>query len=61
MLQGPYVVGQDDERQYDVAPDGNRFLMLEEAAASDARAGSVRLLAALGWDRELRRLLADPD
>ena len=61
LLPGPYVVGQGDERQYDVSHDGRRFLMLKEAAASDARAGSVRLLAALGWDRELRRLLADPD
>jgi serine/threonine-protein kinase len=53
VLAGPYVQGGTDERQYDVSPDGSRFLMLEEATSADDGGGDVRLRVVLDWREEL--------
>ena len=56
VLEGPYVQGGTDERQYDVSPDGRRFLMLEEATSADDNSGDVRLRVVLDWREELLRM-----
>lgn len=40
-----------ERRNYDIAPDGQRFLMIKEAAASDA--ATVQLVVVLNWHQEL--------
>ncbi len=56
LVEGRYT-GGNDERRYDVAPDG-RFLMLTfaEQAAGDETAGR-RFVAVVNWPEELKRLV----
>jgi hypothetical protein len=56
LVEGRYT-GGNDERRYDVAPDG-RFLMLTfaELAAGDETAGR-RFVAVVNWPEELKRLV----
>jgi len=42
-----------ERRNYDIAPDGQRFLMIKEAAASDA-ATTEQLVVVLNWFHELK-------
>ena len=58
ILAGPYYAGAMDERQYDVSPDGRRFLVLETATAAGGGSRPARLLAVLAWGEELRLLAA---
>ena len=55
-LHAVTVQGATDERQYDVSPDGSRFLMLEEATSADDSDGDVRLRVVLDWREELLRM-----
>jgi hypothetical protein len=56
VLEGPFVQGATDERQYDVSPDGSRFLMLEEATSADDSGRDVRSRVVLDWKEELLRV-----
>jgi serine/threonine-protein kinase len=55
LLDGRYVVaaGGNAGRDYDVAPDGQRFLMLKE----DATAAQPQLVVVQHFDEELKRLV----
>ena len=45
-------------RTYDLAPDGQRFLMVKEAAAGDDAEGPVaQIILVENWFEELRRLV----
>jgi hypothetical protein len=54
LFEGPYV--QTFGHAFDVAPDGQRFLMLK---ASDPRSSSADLTVVEGWMTEVARRLAD--
>jgi serine/threonine-protein kinase len=42
-------------RDYDVSPDGRRFLMIKEGAAADRIATSAGMVAVLNWFEELKQ------
>ena len=46
-------------RNYDIAPDGQRFLMLKEAAATDA-ATAQQFVVVLNWFQELKERVLIP-
>ena len=58
---------RDGSRRYEVAPDGKRFLMLEQGGGDDAstpsRANALRVRAGLTreWIEDLRPLVRKPD
>ena len=51
LFEGPYVLSAVDERNYDVTPDGQRFLMVRAAEQSESTA---RLNVVLNWHEELK-------
>ena len=51
LFEGPYVLSAADERNYDVTPDGQRFLMVRAAEQSESTA---RLNVVLNWHEELK-------
>ena len=51
--QNPFVT-LDEQPNYDVVPEGDRFLMV-----ADRSAGEIELI--LNWDRELERLVPTND
>ena len=42
-------------RQYDVSPDGQRFLMLKDTPASDQNATPASMVVVLNWLEELKQ------
>jgi Tol biopolymer transport system component len=54
LWDGPYEHGSPGGHNYDVTPDGSRFLMIR-AADADA---SGRVLVTLNWFEELKRLVS---
>jgi hypothetical protein len=56
LLRGRYVTGSGTLlRNYDVSPDGQRFLMIN-APGTDADAAPPALIVVQHWDEELKRL-----
>ena len=54
VFEEPYVVGFGG-RAYDIAPDGQRFLMLKEGAPGDSQATPPnRFIVVQNWFEELR-------
>ena len=43
-------------RTYDIAPDGQRFLMIKEGGDSDQTAAPPQLIVVQNWLEELKRL-----
>ena len=57
LFDGPYIA-QNFLRTYDVAPDGQRFVMIKNAApASGEEAPRPRVLVVENWFEELKRLV----
>ena len=54
LFEGDYVTARG--RGYDVAPDGQRFLMIKQGGSDDASAPQ-NLILVLNWFEELRRLV----
>src|SRR5262245_33075897 len=44
-------------RTYDVSPDGRRFLMIKNSAASDPSAPPDSMVVVINWTEELKRLV----
>jgi Tol biopolymer transport system component len=44
-------------RTYDIAPDGQRFLMIKDGSGADAAAAPRTLVLVLNWVEELKRLV----
>jgi len=44
-------------RTYDIAPDGQRFLMIKEGSSADQAAAPRSLIVVLNWVEELKRLV----
>ena len=54
LFEGHYEAGNFFERDYDVSPDGQRFLMIK---ASEQEQAATQLNLVLNWSDELRRLV----
>ena len=55
VLEAPYY-SQGAGRNYDVSPDGERFLMIREGTATEAFEAS-QIIVVQNWFEELRRLV----
>ena len=55
LFEGTYFAGIG--RSYDVAPDGQRFLMIKEGAGTDDTSAPPSLVLVQNWFEELRRLV----
>ena len=59
LFEGDYVliVGENTVRSYDVARDGQRFLMVKEGGGSEDASAAARIILVQNWFEELRRLV----
>lgn len=59
LFEAPYYISPtgSPRPQYDVTPDGQRFLMIATARGADAFAARPRIVVVQNWYEELRRLL----
>ena len=57
LFAGRYFTGADSSRQYDVSPDGQRFLMIKEAGATNQTATPPQVIVVQHWTEELKRLV----
>jgi Tol biopolymer transport system component len=55
LFERPYVSGLVEASNYDVSPDGQRFLMVKE---SEDAAPATQINVVLNWTEELKRLVA---
>ena len=56
LIKDGYVtVGGNIGRTYDISSDGQRFLMLKNAA-TDTAAGGSKIIVVQHWTKELKRL-----
>ncbi len=56
LFSGAYVPGFTG-RAYDVAPDGQRFLMIKEGEGTEDTSAPPSLILVQNWFEELRRLV----
>ncbi len=57
LFEGDYFFGTPaSSRKYDVASDGQRFLMIKEGGTDEA--ASPQIILVQNWFEELRRLVA---
>jgi serine/threonine-protein kinase len=59
VVNGPYVA-PNAARTYDVSPNGERFLMIKDAAASDKTSAPPSIIVVQGWFEELKRRVPVP-
>jgi hypothetical protein len=58
LFEGPYsMTGGGPGRQYDVSPDGQRFLMTKPGSGSDQTAAPPSIVVVQNWFEELMRLV----
>jgi serine/threonine-protein kinase len=59
LVAGRYFTGGSlyTNRQYDVSPDGQRFLMIKEGGGSDQTSAPPQLIVVQHWFEELKRLV----
>jgi serine/threonine-protein kinase len=59
LFQGPYYIAPtgSPRPQYDVTPDGRRFLMLASIPGADSAAARPRVVVVQNWHEELKRLV----
>ena len=50
LFDGPYTLDLQGHQRYDVSPDGERFLMVENS-------DDFRIVVVLNWFEELKRLV----
>jgi hypothetical protein len=56
LFRGNYSeAGGTNRPSYDVAPDGQRFLMMQDVAPSDQTSGATQLVVVDNWFGELMR------
>jgi serine/threonine-protein kinase len=56
VFEGSYAMPQGG-RTYDVSPDGRRFLMIKEGAATDDDGSRAHIILVQNWTEELKRLV----
>ncbi len=54
LFEGAYKRGPIDEQDYDIAPDGQRFLMIKDTAADGAGAARSEVVLVQNWVEELK-------
>ena len=54
VVDGPYVA-PNAGRTYDVSPNGDRFLMIKDAASTDDTSAPPSIIVVQGWFEELKR------
>ncbi len=60
LFEGSYHYGRSDlTPQYDVSPDGQRFVMVKEST-DDGESSATHINVILNWDEELKRLVPIP-
>ena len=59
LFEGHYFTGGSlfTTRQYDVSPDGQRFLMIKEGGGTDQTAAPAQVIVVQHWDEDLKRLV----
>ena len=59
LVAGRYYTGAGafTIRQYDVSPDGQRFLMIKEGGGTDQTAAPPQVIVVQHWTEELKRLV----
>ncbi len=57
LFAGNYFTGALIGRTYDVAPDGQRFLMIKEGGGAEDTSAPPSLVVVQNWFEELRRLV----
>jgi eukaryotic-like serine/threonine-protein kinase len=59
LVAGRYYTGAGAfaARQYDVSPDGQRFLMIKEGGGTDQAAAPPQIIIVQHWTEELKRLV----
>lgn len=59
LVEGHYFTGSGvyTARQYDVSPDGQRFLMIKEGGGTDQAATPPQIIIVQHFDEELKRLV----
>jgi hypothetical protein len=55
LFERGYVQGSGGARNYDVAPDGQRFLMIKEVGRTAEPPPRDRLIVVLNWADEVRQ------
>ncbi len=61
LFEGQYVLaGASFSRRFDIAPDGQRFLMVKRGGAPTDDATAPDLILVLNWFDELQRLVPTP-
>jgi Tol biopolymer transport system component len=55
--RGKYVLSTPAPLQYDVSPDGQRFLLLKPVTDADAGTESARVVVVENWYEELKRVV----
>ncbi len=57
LFEGNYFTGELTGRTYDVAPDGQRFLMITEGGGAEDTSAAPTIIVVQNWFEELRRLV----
>ncbi len=56
LFEGQFFTGGDGNTSYDVAPDGQRFVMIKQS--EEQQVGQIHVV--LNWFEELNRLVPTP-
>ena len=54
LFDGPYLAAGEMDRTYDVSPDGQRFLMIKNAAGGDQASTPASMIVVVNWVEELK-------
>ena len=57
LFEDDYLLGTGGGRTYDVAQDGQRFLMVKEGGGAEDTSALASLTVVQNWFEELRRLV----
>ncbi len=57
LFEGDDYPSVGNGRSYDVAPDGQRFLMIKESGGAEGTSAPPSLILVQNWFEELRRLV----
>ncbi len=58
LFTGRYTTATGGTANYDISPDGQRFLMIKEAEEEEGQQGQINVV--LNWFEELKRLVPNP-
>ncbi len=56
LFEGPYLLGSHTGREYDISPDGERFLVLKIEGERQGPTAEKTMVVVENWFEELKRL-----